>query len=91
VERSAVLSWKCFSTEESWAVGPTQGDEKRLLFQRLLSPFVMPTEAKRRDLRFSGLSWRCIFDSAKRRACGGAAGTVLLNMIGLSAVIPPEL
>ena len=29
---SAVFSWKCFSTEESWAFGPTQGDEKRLLF-----------------------------------------------------------
>ena len=29
---SAVLSWKCFSTEESWATGPTQGDEKRLPF-----------------------------------------------------------
>jgi hypothetical protein len=29
---SVVRSWECFSTEESWAFGPTQGDEKRLLY-----------------------------------------------------------
>jgi hypothetical protein len=45
---AAVLSWKCFSTEESWACGPTQGDEKRLLFSyycpwKHRPPLVIPT------------------------------------------------
>jgi hypothetical protein len=61
------LSWKCFSTERSWAWRPTQGDEKRLLFSNLLSleappyPFVIPTGAvaQWRDLCVDALSWKC--------------------------------
>ena len=58
VERSAVPSWKCFSTEESWAFGPTQGDEKRLLFSNYSAWKDRPplchldrSEAQWRDLR----------------------------------------
>jgi hypothetical protein len=32
---SAALSWKCFSTDESWAYGPPQGDETAFVQQRL--------------------------------------------------------
>jgi hypothetical protein len=55
---SAALSWICFSREESWALGPTQGDEKRLLFSnyslwKRLSPIchLDRSAAKWRDLR----------------------------------------
>jgi hypothetical protein len=49
----AVPSWKCFSTEESWGLRPTQGDEKNgfcsatNLPGSAALPFVISTEAKR--------------------------------------------
>ena len=55
------------STEESWASGRTQGDEKRVLFSDYRSleapalPFVIPTGAQRSGgtCGSAGLSWKC--------------------------------
>ena len=64
-------SWECFSTEESWATGPTQGDEKRLLFSNYSAWKHRPplchldrSVAQWRDLRFSGPFLEMFFDRA---------------------------
>jgi hypothetical protein len=49
---SAPLSWKCFSTEESWAFSPPKAMKNRFSSATTLSgratlPFVISTEAKR--------------------------------------------
>src|SRR5271156_1283331 len=66
---SVVRSWECFSTEESWAFGPTQGDEKRLLYSndcrwRHRPPLchLDRSAAQWRDLRFSGPFLGMFFD-----------------------------
>jgi hypothetical protein len=66
---SAILSWECFSTEESWAFWPTQGDEKRLLFSndcrwRHRPPLchLDRSVAQWRDLRFGGSFLEMFFD-----------------------------
>ena len=66
---SAVPSWECFSTEESWAHWPTKDDEKRLLFSNY-SPWkhrpplchLDRSAAQWRDLRFSGPFLEMFFD-----------------------------
>jgi hypothetical protein len=61
------LSWKCLSTEESWAFGPTQGDEKRLPFgsyplwqHRPPLCHLDRSAAQWRDLCADALSWKCL-------------------------------
>jgi hypothetical protein len=60
--RSAVLSWKCFSTEESWAFGPPKvmKNGSRSLEPQSL-PLVIPTGAQRSGgtCGSAALSWKC--------------------------------
>ncbi len=63
---SAALSWKCFSTEESWAFGPPKAMKNRFSSATTLSgsatlPFVISTEAQRSGEIYgsAALSWKC--------------------------------
>ena len=66
---SAVLSWKCFSTEESWAFGPPKVMKNGSCSATTVDggtalPFVISTEAQRSGeiCGSAVLSWKCVFD-----------------------------
>jgi hypothetical protein len=65
-------SWKCFSTEESWA----KGDEKRRQSSHRSSwkrrPSPLSSRAKPRDLQFYGPFLEMFFDTAWKREHSGA-------------------
>src|ERR1700733_14741589 len=75
-----VLSWKCFSTEEAWARGPTKGDENSLYSATIVPgsttlPFVISTGAQRSGeiCGSTVLSWKC-FSPEESRARGPTQG-----------------
>jgi hypothetical protein len=75
---SADLSWKCFSTEESWACGPPKVMKTPRSSNHFLSnrcPFLCHPERSRGICGSADLSWKCFSTERTRISCHAAPDT----------------